>query len=360
MRRKMDVSEIEVAVDHPMVGGPVWMPLRAWIALGPGPEPCVRRVGPVAARRRGSSEPLPLRVVPLRFRNNRLSNLLVSLGFLRDPWDPGVRREKAWPAVLYYRRLLRHRVPSLRRREDLEEFWRQRDPDREDLETFYVAIGLLCYGRLDVADVLLDLLSRPNVVRGWHRMIGAAVKHLIPIPAGLDPLDVDHHAAIKSWIRDHSDRLSWNDVGGYFGLRRSGPARPGAPGASRSPQRSRAEAWFGVCPFDYGNGMLRARTCQHCHQTSLLCDECQFTCRVNERTIHALLAREIPPYSGEEDRHAFWDAWAASADSALRDEPRIHWPRCPYCGDGLSGAAPASTGEIEAVGLTPYFRGHGG
>jgi len=127
-----------------------------------------------------------------------------------------------------------------------------------------------------------------------------------------------------------------------------------------SPQHSHPEAWFGVCPFDFGNGMLRAQTCQHCQRTAIVCDECEFTSRVNERTMQALLGRDLATCKSLEDLRAYFDAWVASADSALQGEPVAHWPDCPYCGGDLTGAPPASTSEIEAAGLTPYLKGHGG
>lgn len=77
----MKERTVEVLVSHPH--GERWVPLGEWIRVGPGPRPLL---GPTAARLAGSNKGLPLRVIPLRYRNTALSRLLISVGLLRDPW----------------------------------------------------------------------------------------------------------------------------------------------------------------------------------------------------------------------------------------------------------------------------------
>jgi len=70
-----------VVLEHPH--GKIEVSLEEWISIGPGARPLVR---PVEAKRKGSGEPLPLSVIPLRCRNNGLSRTLIALGVLKDPW----------------------------------------------------------------------------------------------------------------------------------------------------------------------------------------------------------------------------------------------------------------------------------
>jgi hypothetical protein len=82
MRSKaIDPEDVIVVVGHPFAD--VEVPLRQWIAQGPAAGP---RVRPIAARSRKTGKPLPLRSVPLRYRNNTLSRTLILLRVLQDPW----------------------------------------------------------------------------------------------------------------------------------------------------------------------------------------------------------------------------------------------------------------------------------
>lgn len=77
-----DPDEILVTIRHPH--GDVETTLSEWMKTGPGPRPLV---APVAARDAGSGEALSLTVIPLRYRNNRLSRTLIQLGLLGNPWS---------------------------------------------------------------------------------------------------------------------------------------------------------------------------------------------------------------------------------------------------------------------------------
>ncbi len=61
-------------------------PIEDWLRHGPADS----AARPVAARMAPSGNRLPLHcVVPLRYRNSRLSRLLIALHILPDPWRTG-------------------------------------------------------------------------------------------------------------------------------------------------------------------------------------------------------------------------------------------------------------------------------
>ena len=74
------VTKLVVIVEHPH--GMLEMPLEEWIENGPGDRNLLR---PTAIRRQ-SGERLPLTTIPLKYRNNVWSRLLISVGILADPW----------------------------------------------------------------------------------------------------------------------------------------------------------------------------------------------------------------------------------------------------------------------------------
>jgi hypothetical protein len=77
-------DDVLVVVSHPH--GDIEVSLATWMAAGPGPRPLVR---PVAARSRLSGEPLPLTVIPLRYRNDEQSRSAIRRGILTSPWRDG-------------------------------------------------------------------------------------------------------------------------------------------------------------------------------------------------------------------------------------------------------------------------------
>lgn len=81
------IDDIQVVVGHPHSN--LEVPLRTWMNLGPGPRPLVR---PLAAIDAVSRRSLPLRVVPLRYRNSWLSRTLIRVGLLNDPWAKSTTR----------------------------------------------------------------------------------------------------------------------------------------------------------------------------------------------------------------------------------------------------------------------------
>jgi hypothetical protein len=74
-------DDILVVIGHP--AGEVEVPLAVWMATGPGPRPYVR---PVRARSRSTGRPLPLTVIPLRYRNDEQSRRAIHDGLIEDPW----------------------------------------------------------------------------------------------------------------------------------------------------------------------------------------------------------------------------------------------------------------------------------
>jgi hypothetical protein len=60
------------------------LPVEEWLRRGPDLDPSAE---PVAAWLAPSGYPLPLScVVPLRYRNSRLSRMLIALRLVADPW----------------------------------------------------------------------------------------------------------------------------------------------------------------------------------------------------------------------------------------------------------------------------------
>ena len=82
MKEKLKNSEIIVVLDHPH--GKIELSLEEWILKGPGERNHLR---PVAAKCKKTGKHLPLHIIPLRYRNNSLSRVLVAMGFLSNPWQ---------------------------------------------------------------------------------------------------------------------------------------------------------------------------------------------------------------------------------------------------------------------------------
>jgi len=78
---KTDLEEIVVVVAHPQQDIPV--PLREWMRVGPGSRPLVR---PISAYSSSTGRPFPMSVVPIRFRNNVWSRILIKMRLIDDPW----------------------------------------------------------------------------------------------------------------------------------------------------------------------------------------------------------------------------------------------------------------------------------
>ena len=77
----VDSDDILVTILHPH--GEIETTLANWIERGPGGRPLL---APERVRRASTGEPLSLRTIPLRYRNNGWSRLLIRLRVLKDPW----------------------------------------------------------------------------------------------------------------------------------------------------------------------------------------------------------------------------------------------------------------------------------
>ena len=73
--------KVQVIMDHPH--GRVEIPLEEWILRGPGKRNLLR---PVGALDKLTGNKLPLKVIPLRYRNNTFSKVLIAVGLLPKPW----------------------------------------------------------------------------------------------------------------------------------------------------------------------------------------------------------------------------------------------------------------------------------
>ena len=74
----------EVILIVPHNWGTLEISMPYWMAHGPGLRPGIQ---PVAARHAITGKPLPLRILPLRYRNTCFSRWLIRVGLLRDPWS---------------------------------------------------------------------------------------------------------------------------------------------------------------------------------------------------------------------------------------------------------------------------------
>jgi len=79
---KLSYDEIIVIISHPH--GDVEVELSEWIKIGPGERPFLQ---PTSVKQKSTGKPMSLHIIPLKYRNNRLSRFLISLGLIENPWD---------------------------------------------------------------------------------------------------------------------------------------------------------------------------------------------------------------------------------------------------------------------------------
>ena len=79
---KINTSQIIVTLEHPH--GKIEVELEEWIRVGPGQRELLQ---PISVYQKDSMKELPVRVIPLRYRNNVISRFLIRLGILSDPWE---------------------------------------------------------------------------------------------------------------------------------------------------------------------------------------------------------------------------------------------------------------------------------
>lgn len=83
------IKDIDVILSHPH--GQIEISAEEWFLTGPGERGWLM---PIAAKSKTTGERLSISVIPLRYRNNRWSRLLIRLGLLSDPWKPRQTAQK--------------------------------------------------------------------------------------------------------------------------------------------------------------------------------------------------------------------------------------------------------------------------
>jgi len=116
------------------------------------------------------------------------------------------------------------RVGGDRRGEDwIEEQLHKRGQDPGDkLGRYILATGLLSYGRLDAAEIILsNIPSQGDDPEGKLLFFGSdALRDLLPLPEELrGTVGWSSHVPVKSvrrWLHQHHDKLSWDEERGRF------------------------------------------------------------------------------------------------------------------------------------------------
>lgn len=78
------------------------------------------------------------------------------------------------------------------------------------VELFVLATGLLTFGRLDVAEDILDCIPSSGSVR----RLTLALKAMLPLPEDLDPMKESD--LVREWVRANAQNLKWNEQMGRF------------------------------------------------------------------------------------------------------------------------------------------------
>jgi hypothetical protein len=82
--------------------------------------------------------------------------------------------------------------------------------DAARVSIFVLAIALLTYGRLDMADLIIANAPPP---RSHLAGLLSALRDLLPLPANIDVRD---GAAVRCWLQSQRDDLVWNEHAGRF------------------------------------------------------------------------------------------------------------------------------------------------
>jgi len=78
----MSEKQLIIIIDHPF--GQIEVPLKEWIEEGPGPRIYLT---PIKVKNKATNEILPINAIPLRYRNNGLSRLLIKMNIIDNPWS---------------------------------------------------------------------------------------------------------------------------------------------------------------------------------------------------------------------------------------------------------------------------------
>jgi len=131
----------------------------------------------------------------------------------------GGARGDLTPVEFYRQAFFLTSQPEARHLAEVERFWDEKFRDSlSPFDKYMYALGLFAYGQLDAVEHILD-----NFPEGFHNAQGGAevIWYLLPIPRQLHPVDPTHHEAIRAWIRENRDRLTWDEECGKFVFRSS-------------------------------------------------------------------------------------------------------------------------------------------
>lgn len=81
-RKKVECDEVEILIWHKW--GESWVSIEDWMKFGPTENPSGAE--PIAARCSDGRDLSLESVLPLRYRRNLLSYILIKIGILADPW----------------------------------------------------------------------------------------------------------------------------------------------------------------------------------------------------------------------------------------------------------------------------------
>lgn len=74
-------KEIIIVMVHNF--GEIETTLEDWIKFGPGSRKLLK---PHKVKDKSTGKELPLKIIPLKYRNNKLSRFLIKLGFIKNSW----------------------------------------------------------------------------------------------------------------------------------------------------------------------------------------------------------------------------------------------------------------------------------
>jgi len=101
-----------------------------------------------------------------------------------------------------------------------EQLQRFGDGPEDKLGRHILGTGLLSYGRLEAIEIILDSMPRPLEDPGGEVLyLGSnAIRALVPLPDDLRGQGQVRVGAVRAWLRQHQDALSWDEARGQFEL----------------------------------------------------------------------------------------------------------------------------------------------
>jgi hypothetical protein len=80
----------------------------------------------------------------------------------------------------------------------------------QEIAVFVFAAGLFTYGKVDVAEEIVDYIPPAANIRKLARVLDA----LLPLPENISVLD--HPDAVRAWLQAHRDQLRWEEELGRY------------------------------------------------------------------------------------------------------------------------------------------------